>query len=291
MICCLGAFAAVAAVRSWTSAVAAGDFTTVETTRARFDIDEPGCDPRWEKELAACMARVPSFSALDPVRLRQASNALLALPFVAEVGEPRVCWPDGFEVPVRLRKPVACIRVHDVYLTVDADGWILPGEHPAPLWRVNGYLPVLGPNDGKLDGVHPGERLREEHRRDALAVALSMRAHLSARDFETLGPPLIDATRGRRASVEEPGVVIRLPQMRAILFGRPPRTGEPGELPDDLKWAAVTRATERLSKADDPRDWSVLDVRWDVPAIQWRDEGRDEGRDSVPVEEAPVAEH
>ncbi|MFN0243853.1 MAG: cell division protein FtsQ/DivIB [Planctomycetota bacterium] len=270
VIAFLGALAAVATVRSWTTAVAAGDYTTVETARARIEVDDPTCDPRWEKELAACMARVPAFSSLDPLRLEQASRALLALPFVAEVGEPRVRWPDGFEVPVRLRKPVACIRVREVYLNVDADGFVLPGEHPAPLWRSNGFLPVLGPNDGTLDRIAPGERLVDEHRRDALAVALSMRKHLTARDFETLGPPLIDARNGRRASVEEPGVVIRLPDSRAIFFGRPPNTGEPGELPAQLKWSAVSRASERLSTSEEQRDWSVLDVRWDVPAIQWR---------------------
>jgi hypothetical protein len=96
-----------------------------------------------------------------------------------------------------------------------------------------------------------------------------MRRALSDKDFEATGPPLIDATRARQASVTEPGVVIELEHRREVLFGRPPWTDEPGELPCALKWDALSRALRTLS-GPDAHDWSLVDVRWDVPAIQAR---------------------
>ncbi len=258
-------------VSTLSSSVEAKGFTMVDTRRVRLETREPAFDPRWDAILSAAVAEAPPFSALDPEGLARVTARIAALPFVAEVGLPSVVWPASFAVEVRLRAPVACVMQREHYLTVAADGIVLPGEHPAPPWVGNGFLPVLGPNDTSFDRVRPGQVLREPRHVDALAVAISMREHLGAREFERMGPPLIDATRARQASAEEPGVLIHLEDRRVVLFGRAPDSGRPGELPTERKWSGLTRALAQLAQ----RDWQVLDVRWDVPSIQWREPAGD----------------
>lgn len=254
-------------VSNLTGSVEAKGFTMVDTRRVRLETAEPAFDPRWDALLSAAVAEAPPFSALDPEGLARVTRQIAALPFVASVGEPSVVWPASFEVEVRLRAPVACVMHRERYLTVAADGIVLPGEHPSPPWVENGFLPVLGPNDGSFDRALPGQVLREPRHVDALAIAISMREHLGAREFETMGPPLIDATSARQTSADEPGALIMLQDRRVVLFGRAPDSGRPGELPTEQKWSGLTRALGELSE----RDWQVLDVRWDVPSIQWRE--------------------
>src|SRR5205085_8488086 len=99
------------------------------------------------------------------------------LPFVAQVGTPRVLWPDGLDLPLRLRRPVACILQGGEYTAVAEDGTILPGRWPTPPWiqldagsaAHLGFLPVIGPNDGALELAEPGARLVEPRHRDPLA--------------------------------------------------------------------------------------------------------------------------
>jgi hypothetical protein len=171
---------------------------------------------------------------------------------------------------------VACLRVGDGYLAVAEDGVVLPGEWRRPPWIASGWLPLLGPLEETARGedarTSPGRRLVEKRHRDALSVAASMRAALSAEDFGTMGAPVIDATHARTASVEDPGVVLQIEEGRRVYFGRTPDCGEPGELPAAHKWAALVRALKALRPTTvDGRDWSLLDVRWDVPDVLWRD--------------------
>lgn len=249
--------------------VTAAGLTTVDARRSA--LSAPGfCDGRWHDELAARLARVGAVRALDREGVERIASEVRALPFVAEVGAPSVRWPDGVELPVRLRVPAACVKAGETFLAVSTDGVILPGPHAAPP-RIEGeYLPVIGPNDGAFAESRPGERLAEPRHLDALEVAVSMREALTAEQFGVLGPPLIDATRARAASVSEPGVVIKLEARRLVLFGRPPNAHEPGELPQEFKWAALGRALEDLAGGDPALDWSTLDVRWDVPVIERR---------------------
>jgi hypothetical protein len=260
---------AVWAIEGLTSDVRASGFTTLDTRRSRLEADSGFVDARWDRWAAARLGALPEISALDDEGVERVAAAVAALPIVAEIGVPRIDWPDGLEVPVRLRQPVACVRSREEYLSVSAEGVVLPGAWPAPPWIGRGFLPVIGPNDHSFDRVQPGQVLREARHLDALSVAVSMRRALNQKDFEAMGPPLIDATRARQASVTEPGVVLELEHRREVYFGRPPWTDEPGELPCALKWDALARALRSLSGAE-PRDWSLLDVRWDVPAIQAR---------------------
>src|SRR5690242_7533558 len=88
----------------------AAEYTAIDLTRLRL---RPAAgsfsDPRWEAELARALAALPRPDAREPEALARVARAIGALPFVAEVGEPRVLWPDGLEVPVRMRDPIACV--------------------------------------------------------------------------------------------------------------------------------------------------------------------------------------
>jgi len=254
--------------------VEAADFTRIDLHRLRLQPTQGGfCDPRWELEFQAKLAGMPAPDSHDPEALAAVAAKLAELPFVAEAGTPRVIWPDGVEVPVRLREPVACVRTGQEFRLVSEDGILLPcnwAETPVVAGRP---LPVIGPNDGAFDKRPAGWRLSERRHQDALAVAVSMRRGLPAEDAATLGPLLIDATRSPATSVEEPGTLLELGEQRLVLFGRAPGSGEPGELPDELKWRSLARAAELLrgSEGQPAQDWSVVDLRWDTPAIRPRD--------------------
>ncbi len=259
------------------SDVFATGYATIDPRRARLgdptEVEGGGgfVDQRWENQLRETLASVPAFQATDLESAGVLRSRVAALPFVAEVGEPRVLWPDGLELPLRLRRPEACVRVGDAYVAVSADGVLLPGSWPAPPWIGQGYLPVLGPNDGSFDAAQAGQRIAQARHRDALAVAVAMRAELDAGEFETMGPPLVDATRARETSATVPGIELRLSNRRVVWFGRAPDCGEPGELPASSKWAAIHQGLRVLRESQGARDWSVLDARWDVPQIQWRE--------------------
>lgn len=249
--------------------VRAAGLTTVDARRSA--LAAPGyCDERWQQELGSRLAALGTVGALDRAGVERVAAEVRALPFVAEVGAPSVLWPDGIELPVRLRVPAACVKVGEAFLAVSSDGVLLPGLHAAPPRIDDRYLPVIGPNDGAFARARPGERLDEPRHLDALAVAISLRASLSPEQFGVLGPPLVDASRAREASVTEPGVVLKLEGRRLVLFGRPPGADEPGELPTEFKWAALARALGDLASGDAALDWETLDVRWDVPVIARR---------------------
>ena len=266
---------------AWLAASLEGDldlvgFTRIDPSRTKIDDERGLVDARWREMLSARLAELPHVSALDPAGAEAIRQSLLSLPFVAEVGEGRVLWPDGYDVAVRFREPVACVLLGDSYFAVSREGVILPGEWTRPPWIGIGWLPLLVGDDGALDparsAVPRGARLVSPEFRDALDVAVSMRASLEAEDFETMGAPAIDASHARSASVEDPGIVLHLEGSRRVYFGRVPSSDEPGELPAAKKWDALRRGLKAFaSTSADARDWELLDVRWDVPDVLWRD--------------------
>jgi hypothetical protein len=67
--------------------------------------------------------------------------------------------------------------------------------------------------------------------------------------------------------VEEPGIRLLLEDKRLCLFGRSPTTEEPGELSVAAKWNALACALA-LFEATPPRDWDLVDCRWDRPDLR-----------------------
>ncbi len=241
-------------------------FARIEAGRAALDVPGAWVDPHWELLLAEQLAGLGPFAPDDTATIASARALLANLPFVAEVGEPVVLWPDGLQVPVRLADPVACVAVGRHYLAVDGDGRVLPGLWNAPPPKGAGHLPVLGPLDGSTANLRPGERVPSAQLA-GVSVARSMWEHLAPDDLETLGRVLVDATRADRTSVEEPGTRILLEGRRLVLFGRTPDADAPGELPVEHKWRSLSRGLTRLRR---DRDWDLLDVRWDVPEVRAR---------------------
>ncbi|MCY2960977.1 MAG: hypothetical protein NTY35_12505 [Planctomycetota bacterium] len=252
------------------NSVDAAGFATVDVRRSRLDAPAGFRDPRWQEYLAVRLASLPPVDARDHAQVRSVAVAVAGLPFVQEVLEPRVLWPDGIEVPLRLRKPGACVLSGTDFLAISEDGVVLPGRWPTPPLVDGRFLPVIGPNDGRFDSAQPGERLRAPGDVDGLAVALSLRAALEPEDFALAGPPLVDATRARQTAVDEPGVRILFEGRRVVYFGRAPEAGAPGELPTEKKWEHVRRALAFLRPENGARDWSLADVRWDVADVAWR---------------------
>lgn len=262
--------------------VAAAGYERIDPRSSKLDVRTGFVDARWNDMMRQHLAALPVASTHDRAAIARIAASVAALPFVAEVGEPSVLWPDGVDVPLKLRTPAACVMQGNEFLAVAQDGVLLPGRWPTPPWIETsnghlGFLPVIGPNDGTFDAARPGERLAQPRHLDALQVAIEMRAALSQEDFELLGPPLIDATQARAASVEIPGVVIQLEGRRSITFGRAPGANAVGERPSANKWKDVHRAAlylRGLGSTPPPteaRDWSYLDVRWETSDITWRD--------------------
>lgn len=252
-------------------------FGQIETDRIRVDLQgaagswAPWLDPRWAEALSTAVAGVPSFPADDPEGVAAVTAALSSFPFVAELGTPRVIWPDGLDVPVRLRRPVACVALDGRFWPVAID-WqprgdvpgpacvLLPGSSLTPPAFRGAFLPVIGglaakPNDPWV---------RDPALLGALSVADSFWSELPPADARRLGRFVIDASGDGEASVERPGTVLELEGGRRVWFGRSPYRATAGELAVETKWAHLMAAIGYL---DAGRDWTLVDVRWDRPDI------------------------
>ena len=227
-------------------------------------------DPRWEQMLRERMAAIADFEADDPAGVAAVVAGLRELAFIEELGEPRILWPDGLEVPLRLRRPVACIAWQDTYFSVAVDwstgvprGVILEGPWPS-LPNVGArYLPVID----RLESVPSSVWLEDRAQLDALAIADSMWQSLDDGDYEGLGRIVIDARKARQTSPQEPGTRIELENHRVVLFGRSPAQDAPGELPVNRKWESIQKGLGELRAG---RDWESLDVRWERPVMVLR---------------------
>jgi len=228
-------------------------------------IELVGVDPRWGEELGGRLGDHPPFRPEDVEAVEALRQDLEALSFVARVS----LLPASDEGPgfaLSLRVPVACVPVGSDFQAVDAEGVLLSGLWPTPPRMDGAPLPVLGPlrdARGVFRNARAGDWLAETAHTDALDVALSLREHLSLAERGALGRVVIDASRARVASVDEPGVRLELEGRRLILFGRAPATDEPGELAVGEKWRSVRRALAVVDRAD----WELVDVRWDRPEM------------------------
>lgn len=261
------------------SEVDADEFTRVETSCVRLDAGAGWVDPRWEGIIRDCIARVEPFACDDPQGQESALRELHALPFVLSVATPEVVWPDGVRITLKLRAPIACVRIGREYLVLASDGMLLPGIWPAPPRCGQGFLPEIALDEDSSRILRPGQVFWNDAVADALSVASSMWAQLDGEDLARLGRSIIDARKARRTSVEEPGTVIYLENSRRVLFGRAPSTQEPGELPVQAKWLNLANALLCLPagaplEAGGPPslrpgdvDWELVEVRWDHPAM------------------------
>ncbi|MCK6449044.1 MAG: hypothetical protein L6Q99_21825 [Planctomycetes bacterium] len=254
--------------------VQAADFALVDTSKARLLSGATWADPRWEAELAAKLAALGKVANEDDAALQRVVSVISGLPFVAEVARPKVLWPDGLRLDVRLRTPIACVQIGSEFQPVAEDGYLLTGRWPAPPERGAGWLPVVVVG-ASVERLHAGPVVWTDAAVDGFAVAQSLWESLEPRALAELGRIVIDARNARSATVENGGVTLALERGRRVLFGRAPNTDEPGELPVAQKWKNLDRALHYLEPIDDsgeragtPQfDWELVDVRWDMPEI------------------------
>lgn len=266
--CALIAVAVDLGLREARSRADAAGYTRVDPRRLDLRGTQGWVVPGWEELLATRLARHGAVSTLDRRGLDGLVEELRGLAFVAWAGPARVLWPDGLEIELELREPVACLRSGGLFLPVAADGVVLPGAFSRPPDSPRGYLPVIG--QGELADALPGDVLSEEAHLDALSVAASLLEHLPPEVNRQLGPVVVDAGRARRADVGEPGTRLLLEDRRLVIFGRPPSARAPGELPAALKWSHLARGIAALAAGN---DWDLIDVRWDRPELRRRGGG------------------
>jgi hypothetical protein len=247
--------------------VEAARFTRLDLRAVRVDSGPGWVDPRWGPALEQALAALPEMDADDPATLEIVRQTLAALPFVAEVGEVRVLWPDGVRLQVRWREPVACVRTGDGFALVSSEGVVLPGEWSAPPGRAYGYYPLIGAGEIARAELEIGAWLQDERWLDGLSVARVLGKGLQPDDWIRLGRIVIDTRESRAASVEHPGVVLWFEGGRRAYFGRAPHLDEPGELPVTRKCLSLSLALRRLDEGPEQLDWELVDLRWDQPEL------------------------
>ncbi|MEM9382894.1 MAG: hypothetical protein AAGB93_23285 [Planctomycetota bacterium] len=256
----------------------------IDATRYRLHSGTKWLSHAWTEQLERVLVETRDLPADDLRVIEDFAERVEALPFVAEVGEPEVQWPDGLTLPIRLHEPVACIRIGSRdFLPVAMDGTILGGYAFSPHEAYGGWLPTLGPHgllEAEQGDIEPGDRIEVPALRAALHVADSMWRYLDVDDLRLLGRIVIDATRpdapvfDRAAGTVTPstlpgGVVLELDQTRRVVFGRPPVPVLEGELPVALKWEHVESALAAWGRGE---EWALLDARFDVGVLLTRDE-------------------
>ena len=239
----------------------------LDRVRVESDVEGAYIPGAWEEFIAAKLLEVGRVDSDDPRSAERVAERLASLPMIHSVESAHVVIPDGLELDVRLRRIVACVKSAEGFLPVSEDGVILPGFSVAPISDGVGHAPLIA-WDESARALQVGDELSEEQHFDALSVALSMQLHLSAEVRASLGPVRVDASGAALASVTEPGVVIYLTERRAALFGRAPLHGHAGELPEETKWAHLSRYLVEPPQGAEP--WEILDIRWDEPDVLQR---------------------
>ena len=266
----LGAGALFIGVEFISERLYAQGYSLVDTRRARIvSYDSEPCAPsEWSGLVAVHLAELGPLAADDPREVAEVAAILRSLPIFRSVSEPRVIWPDGIEVEVRLRRAAACIQFDGGFRSVSRDGGVLPGFSVSQPDGALGPLPLIAWGEA-LQGLAMGDLLPEDQHFDALSVAVSMQDHLTNEQRSLLGPIVIRSEAAAPAGAEAPRVRLALPGSRGVVFGRAPIAGRPGELPEEIKWGHIVEYLESYPRGG--RDWAVLDVRWDVPVVSWKE--------------------
>ena len=146
----------------------ASELGTIDTRRYNLQTEGQWVSEVWHQRITRVLTSAGELEADDRSALRAVAVELAKLSFVAEVAEPEVIWPDGLSIGLRLRTPVACIRVgeNNDYLPVADDGTVLAGYDIAPHEAFGAWLPLIGPYDDTNE-LWPGDCLTRSDHRDA----------------------------------------------------------------------------------------------------------------------------
>jgi hypothetical protein len=265
----LGAGALFAGVELLDERQSAEGYSRVDTARAKIlcDESEPCAPGEWSELVAARLAELGPLDANDPEAVEGVKDVLDGLSIFRSVSAPRVLWPDGIEVDVRLRRAAACVQSEGGFRSISRDGVVLPGFSVSQPLDELGLLPLIAMGE-EVQHLMEGDLLPRDEDFDALSVAVSMQDHLSADHRASMGEILIERSPSGSTTGRDPEISLKIQNSRGVLFGRPPIAGHPGELPEEKKWGHLAEYLSDYPTSD--RDWAVLDVRWDVPEVMWK---------------------
>lgn len=267
----LGAGALFAGVELLGERLLAKGYSLVDTRRAKITCpDSEPCAPvEWSELVAARLAELGPLDSNDPEAIEKVRNALASLSIFRSVSSPRVLWPDGIEVDVRLRRAAACVQLEGGFRSISRDGVVLPGFSVLPPVEELGPLPLIAMGE-EMRHLMTGDVLPRDKDFDALSVAVSMQDHLSSEHRALMGEVLIEPEGPNSTSVGGPEVILKIQGSRGVHFGRPPIAGHAGDLPEEKRWKNLAEYLEDYPKAG--RDWAELNVSWDVPeVVRWKE--------------------
>jgi len=227
----------------------------------------------WEKGFEAEINRSVSFvhgaSILDGSLLRRIAEGYRTCPWVREVVSVRKRFPDEIEASIRIRWPVAAVKVRTrrglAYALLGGDGVRLPktyGHWPQPELDVPFIEGVSCP------APEPGGRWAEKSVQDAVRIV----ALLNGSDVirRTVRITAVDVSNyGGRGNPTRSEFLLRAEGNCVIAWGRSPDTETPGELPVEEKIAKL----ERFLARGDPIRNRELGLRFAGPVVVRRRTG------------------
>lgn len=250
-------------------------------TSIRF-VDLPSwTEGRYQKVLSDPRIYELSTSIYDPDAEARVREQILRHPFVSRVEEVRVRYPDAVDVRVRLRRPVARVRIRvrdRKGAWREEDRYLADDGSTLPRWPYRRYLEVKGLRLPEVVGIRarPPSRFgdRWEDRREQVLEAVAaaeMAQRLATDSRRRLLVKRIDVSRfpnqgldRHRGEIEllvhdfgGPGG--RAPRDLRVQWGRTERdrAAVPGEDPYRIKSGRLLRQVHAASGR------KALDVRWD----------------------------
>jgi len=148
---------------AWAGARRIAAALVYENPMFALNIVDVSSDGRLTPELLRDYARLRQGENVFALDVRQVRENLLSVPLVRDA-RVRRRLPDGLEVRVTERTPLARLRMPgtDLTLAVDADGWVIVGDKSADA------LPLL--RGFATPGLRPGVQLTSPELRDALGL-------------------------------------------------------------------------------------------------------------------------
>lgn len=221
----------------------------------------PKALPSWATERMcrelACLPGIPArFSIMEPGICRRVAGAFEANPWVEEVISVRKVQPNRITVQMRLRRPVAAVRVRRQYYMVDAEGRRLtPAIDTWP--EASADLPVI------LASTYKPPKLGEQWDSEGVKAGAAVARHLLY-SRERIGARFvaIDVTNigGRRNRYESDIVLITRKGTR-VKWGRSPLlVNPPGELTPAQK---ISKMILFEKKRGPLSNFRYVDIRFD----------------------------
>jgi len=216
--------------------------------------------PSWagqavRRDLAVLPGLPKRFSIMEPGISERVARAFESNPWVAEVLSVRKVYPNRMVVQLRLRRPVAGVRVGGRFALVDASGHRLTaGIRRWP--KGTEALPVIVAAEGLPPKV--GEAWSSEGVRAGAAVAEALLA--GRRELRTRFAAIDVTNVGGRRNRHKSDIVLVTHKGTQVSWGRQASDYSPGELTADEKISKMVMFEEKRGPLSGYR---YVDIRFD----------------------------